>query len=449
VTTLVTQVVGGRPTTFVHPRLRLRVIEGLDRGLVADDERGELSCGTALGNDLVLRDPTVSRHHFVITATPRGVQLRDLDSTNGVLVGGCRIDSGWLEAGTLLKVGITTVRFEHGDDAVEEPLSADDRFGRAIGRSVAMRRTFETLPRIAASNATVLIEGETGTGKTLLAEAIHQASPRAAGPFVVVDCGAIPPSLIESELFGHERGAFTGAAQARVGSIEAAAGGTIFFDEIGELPLDLQPRLLRAIEDHTIKRIGGNARVEVDVRVIAATNQDLRTAVNRGAFRGDLYYRLHVVSLTLPPLRERREDIPLLVETFYEQIAGHGGAPAELVDALTRHDWPGNVRELRAAVERAVLLGDPALWRTLADEAHGDAPAPATPEPFDDALSFRAAKERALVRWERAYLAELLARHGGNLSRAARAARMDRTHLRELGRRYRILPAAGRDNDDE
>jgi transcriptional regulator with GAF, ATPase, and Fis domain len=347
----------------------------------------------------------------------------------------------------VVKVGFTTLRFEHGDASVEEPLSADDRFGAAIGRSIAMRRTFAMLPRIAASNATVLLEGETGTGKSLLAAAIHHASPRADRPLVVVDCGAIPPTLIESELFGHEKGAFTGAAAARIGSLEAAAGGTVFFDEIGELPLDLQPRLLRAIEDHMVKRVGGAEPQKVDFRVIAATNQDLRTAVNRGAFRSDLYYRLHVVSLRLPPLRERRDDIPLLVETFYEQLAGHAGAPAALVEELARHDWPGNVRELRAAIERAVLFDDPALWRTLVDEAHGDAPIPDAEPGFDDALSFRAAKERALVRWERGYLAELLRRHGGNLSRAARAARMDRTHLRELARRYRVLAAPGGDDE--
>jgi DNA-binding NtrC family response regulator len=448
-----TQVVGGRPTAFVHPCLRLRVVEGMDRGAVADDADGELACGSAPGNHLVLRDPTVSRHHFVISATPRGVHLRDIGSTNGVLLGGHRVESAWIEPGALLKVGLTTVRFEHGDASVEEPLSDEDRFGRALGRSIAMRRVFAMLPRIAASNATVLLEGETGTGKTLIAEAIHQASPRADAPFVIVDCGAIPPTLIESELFGHEKGAFTGAAQGRIGSIESAAGGTVFFDEIGELPLDLQPRLLRAIEDHTIKRIGGSDAHKVDFRVIAATNQDLRTAVNRGAFRGDLYYRLHVASLRLPPLRERREDIPLLVETFHEHLTGHPGAPPELIDELCRHDWPGNVRELRAAIERAVLLGDPALWRTLVDEAHGDAPAGAGEPPidFDDSLSFRAAKERAMVRWERAYFAELLRRHGGNLSRAARAARMDRTHLRELARRYRVLPGApatGGDDDE-
>src|SRR5690606_15891476 len=240
---------------------------------------------------------------------------------------------------------------------------------------------FEALPRIAASDATVLIQGETGTGKTLLAEAIHQAGPRRRAPFVVIDCGAIPPTLIESELFGHEKGAFTGATTTRVGAIESAAGGTVFFDEIGELPLDLQPRLLRGIEVRMVKRVGGRDQIRVDVRVIAATHQDLRAAVNRGGFRSDLYYRLNVVSLRLPPLRERRDDIPLLVESFYEQFAGLPGAPQDLVDELTRLDWPGNVRELRAAVERAVLLGDPALWSALTEETRGDVAAPAPSEP--------------------------------------------------------------------
>jgi len=435
-----------RLDAFMYRRLRLRVIEGPDRGAVAEDVAGEISCGTAPGNTLVLTDPAVSRHHFVLSVTTRGAHLKDTGSTNGVFLGAARLESGWIQPGATIQAGTTTLRYEDGEADVEAPLSVSDRFGRAFGRAIAMRRVFALLPRISASEATVLIEGETGTGKTLVAEAIHHASPRASGPFVIVDCGAIPPSLIESELFGHEKGAFTGATGARVGAIEAASGGTVFFDEIGELPQDLQPRLLRAIEDRTIKRVGGQDRIRVDVRVVAATNQDLRSAVNRGSFRSDLYYRLHVVSLRMPPLRERREDIPLLVEKFYEQFAGRPGAPKTLVDELAGHDWPGNVRELRAAVERAVLLGDPALWRSLVEETTGSAPAPGEPEAFDDALSFRAAKDRAMVRWERGYLAELLRRHGNNLSRAARAARMDRTHLRELGRRYNLLPSSGDDD---
>ena len=425
----------------------MRVIDGPDRGTVVLDTNGEIAIGTADGNTLVLSDPTVSRYHVLISSSPNGAHLRDVGSTNGVFLGEHRVESAWIDTGAVLKLGLTSLRFEYGEDDAEQPLSADDYFGRAIGRSIAMRRVFEALPRIAASDATVLIQGETGTGKTLLAEAIHNAGPRRAAPFVVVDCGAIPPTLIESELFGHEKGAFTGAAMSRVGAIESAAGGTVFFDEIGELPLDLQPRLLRVIEERMVKRVGGRDQIRVDIRVVAATHQDLRAAVNRGDFRSDLYYRLNVVSFRLPALRERRDDIPLLIESFYEQFAGHPGAPQHLIDELSRHDWPGNVRELRSAVERAVLLGDPALWRAITDETRGDVTPPAPTEAFDDTLSFRAAKERALVRWERGYIAELLRRHNGNLSRAARAARMDRTHLRELGRRYHLLPSAVDDGE--
>jgi DNA-binding NtrC family response regulator len=279
----------------------------------------------------------------------------------------------------------------------------------------------------------VLIDGETGTGKGLLADLIHRQGPRAAGPFVVVDCASIPPTLIESELFGHDKGAFTGATAARVGAFEAAAGGTIFLDEIGELALELQAKLLRALEERVIKRVGGTRAVKLDVRVVAATNRDLREAVNRGGFRADLYYRLNVVRIRIPPLRERREDIPLLVHHFYRIFTGDDAAtaPDELVGPLSEHSWPGNVRELRSAVERAVLMADPALW------AEPDAASPPDAAPItDDRLSFREHKERAVGAWERRYILDLVARHGGNLTRAARAARMDRAHLRELLRKY-------------
>jgi DNA-binding NtrC family response regulator len=258
----------------------------------------------------------------------------------------------------------------------------------------------------------------------------------------VLDCGSIPPTLIESELFGHDKGAFTGAATARVGGFEAAHGGTVFLDEIGEMPLDMQPKLLRAIEDRVVKRIGGNDQVRLDIRIVAATNRDLRSEINQGRFRSDLYYRLNTFRLRIPPLRERRDDIALLVAHFYRQLAPTGDPPpADLIADLVRHDWPGNVRELRAAVERAVLLGDPAVWSALS----GDAPAAAAADPgqFDDSASFRAAKERAVAAWEREYVRSLIARHDGNLSRAARAVRMDRNHLRELLRRHRISADEG------
>ena len=433
--------IDGPSRELAFARYRLIVVDGPDRGRLELTTAGELAVGTGDANQLVLTDPTVSRHHFVIVVTPRGYHLRDTGSTNGTFLAGHRVESAYLQDGSTLRVGVTTLRFEAVDGEIREPLSDADRFGRVLGKSPAMRRLFALLPRIAASDSTVLMEGETGTGKSLLAKMIHAAGPRARGPFVVIDCGAIPAALIESELFGHERGAFTGAVAARAGAFEAASRGTVFLDEIGELPLDMQPKLLHAIEERSVKRLGGSQPTAVDVRIIAATNRDLRQAVNRGAFRSDLYYRLTIVKLRLPPLRERPADVPLLVESFYRELTGDPAAvaPAPLVGALAQHDWPGNVRELRAAVERALLVDDPVQWRAVIDEPLGGPADAMSPDPGEADLTFRAAKERAMLRWERAYIAELLQVHGGNLSRASRAARMDRTHLRELARRYKLL----------
>jgi DNA-binding NtrC family response regulator len=430
------------PTTDVagtaelrFPRYRLTAIDGPDRDRAIDGGGAELAIGTAPANTMILSDPAVSRHHVAITPTPRGHLIRDLGSTNGTLVNGVAVEGAYLAPGAVIAIGRSRLRFDVVGGEDRAVLSADTRWGRALGTSEAMRRIFAVLPRIAESDSTILLEGETGTGKGLLAEAIHEASPRAAGPFVVLDCGAIPPSLIESELFGHEKGAFTGAAAARIGGFEAARGGTIFLDEVGELPLDMQPKLLRALEDRVVKRLGGNDPVRLDIRIIAATNRDLRSEINQGRFRSDLYYRLNTFRLRIPPLRERRDDIALLVAHFHRQLSPAGDPPpAELLAELTRHDWPGNVRELRAAVERTVLLGDPTVWRSLSE----DAPVSAGDERFADGTSFRAAKERAVAAWERDYVRALIARHDGNLSRAARAVRMDRNHLRELLRRHRI-----------
>jgi DNA-binding NtrC family response regulator len=419
------------------------VTDGPDRGAERVCDGAELAVGTARANHLVLTDPAVSRHHFVLAVTPLGVHLRDLGSTNGTFLAGHRLEAAYVKSGSVIVVGVSTLRFDSLEEEIREPLSAEDRVGAAIGSSVAMRRLFAVLPRLAASDVTILIEGETGTGKGLIAEALHEASGRAAGPFVVVDLGAIAPSLIESELFGHEKGAFTNADTRRIGAFESAQGGTLFLDELGELPLDLQPKLLRVLEERTIRRVGGNERIRLDMRVIAATNRDLRKAVNSGRFRMDLFYRLDTVRLRMPALRERREDIPGLIAHFHAQFDDRGAPPAALVASLQGQDWPGNVRELRAAVERAVLFGDPALQAMLAEAAapRGTSHGPTDPEDeacFAPGVSFRAAKERLLLRWESWYVAELYRRNGGNLTQAARTARMDRTHLRELLKRSKL-----------
>jgi DNA-binding NtrC family response regulator len=410
-------------------RYQLTVLEGPDAKRSIAGSEDEVSIGTADGNTLVLTDPTVSRHHVAIMPTARGHLVRDLGSTNGTVINGVVVERAYLAQNAVIAIGDTKVRFEVSDDDQRVSLSSEQRWGRALGASPAMRRLFELLPRIAKADATVLLEGETGTGKSLIASAMHEDSPRAKGPFVVVDCGAIPPNLIESELFGHEKGSFTGATTTRIGAFEAARGGTLFLDEIGELPLDMQPKLLRALEERMIKRIGRNDSIALDIRLIAATNRELRREINEGRFRSDLYYRLNTIRVRVPPLRERREDIPLLVAHYFDEM-GAGEPPASLLVELTQHDWPGNVRELRAAVERAVLLGDPGVWQGIAS----DSPPPAN----EENVSFRVAKERAVARWEREYLSALISQHQGNISRAARAVRMDRNHLRELLVRHGI-----------
>jgi DNA-binding NtrC family response regulator len=311
-----------------------------------------------------------------------------------------------------------------------------------LGTSPAIQRVVSLLPRLAQAGASILLEGETGTGKSMVAELVHRMGPRANGRFAVVDCGALPPSLIESELFGHERGAFTGASERHIGVLEAAEGGTLFLDEIGELPLEVQPRLLRALEERTIRRVGSTKPVHLDVQIIAATNRDLRQAVARGQFRADLYYRLDAVRLTMPPLRNRREDIPALVDHFCRRTRVQ--VPPEFVEQMkadfAARPWPGNVRELRNAVERAVLLedltGDPTTvdGQVLPEQAGASG---------DFSIPFSAAKSQAVDRWERGYLHQLMRQAGGNVSQAARLAQVDRTHLRDLLRRHGIPVGSG------
>jgi len=323
-----------------------------------------------------------------------------------------------------------------------------------LGQSAPMRALFALLSRVSASEATVMLEGETGTGKEAIAEAIHLHSTRADRPFIVVDCGAIPRDLIASELFGHVRGAFTGASQNKQGLVEAADSGTLFLDEIGELALDLQPQLLRVLEKREVRKVGETRPQKVDIRVIAATHRDLRKMVKEGTFREDLYFRLAVVRATVPPLRLRRDDIRLLAHAFAEQL-GRGGfaLPERLERELAAYDWPGNVRELRNVVEQALSLGEshmPSYAGSSGDHLAGDpdepgagGPDPArassggTPAEVLD-LPFKEAKGRLVEEFEREYLTHLLAKHKGNVSRAAQEAGIDRNYIHRLVKKYGI-----------
>jgi DNA-binding NtrC family response regulator len=427
-----------RPLVRHAERYRLSV-----NGGESIDGAGEiLRVGSKEGNSLRLSNETVSRYHFEIESTPIGFLLRDLGSTNGTFVDGYRVREVFLPRRAAIKAGEVALTFEALGEDVAIELSREDRFGDALGRSAAMREVFGVLDKVARKDLTVLLEGESGTGKERLAEAVHLVSPRAQNRFVVLDCASVPATLMESELLGHERGAFTGAQGRRIGRFEEAHGGTLFLDEIGELPLDLQPKLLRVLERREIRRVGGSQVIPVDVRVVAATNRDLPREVNRGAFREDLYYRLAVVRVRVPPLRERREDIPLLVEHFVresldgdEERAGQvvGGISEQNWQGLLAHPWPGNVRELRNFIERTLAVSggveaEPPPRATAAPT--GGAPAIDLSRPFIEA------REELLAHFEKSYLEAMLARHNGNISRAARAAGLDRMHFKRLLARH-------------
>lgn len=449
---LTTVFVDERATKRRLRRSRLVVIAGPDKGKELLIERERVTVGRSLICDLVLGDKAVSGSHFEIVATERGVIVRDLDSTNGTFCGDLRVREVWIKHGTVIRAGQSQLRYEPAEGDVEIDLSAKERFHDLIGRSVKMREIFAILEKVAPSDLTVLVRGETGTGKELAARAIHRASRRAKEPLVVQDCSAIPKDLIESTLFGHEKGAFTGATDRHRGSFEQANGGTIFLDEIGELDITLQPKLLRVLENREIKRVGGDRVIPVDVRVIAATNRDLRQMVNEGTFREDLYYRLSVVQIELPSLRQRPEDVPLLVRAFLDDFCarrypGENRAITVARDAMERlqsYQWPGNVREMKNTIERAASLADGAEL-TVKDLLPASVKTPPVALPggaaedfVEQELPFKEAKQRVLDAFEAAYLKALLDKHGGNITRSAGAAGLTRYHLRELAKRYGI-----------
>jgi DNA-binding NtrC family response regulator len=444
------------PRTGEHvvSTLRVEVVEGPDKGrfVVGGDV---VSVGTARDNALPVADFTVSRYHLDVSVKPGGILVTDLGSTNGTYIGAVRIERAVVPPGTLLRLGGTTIRF---DDAVRRTVPAPGagaprELAGMIAVSPQMLRLFADIERIAATPTSVLIVGESGTGKERVAQALHARSPRAGSPLVTIDCGALSSSLLASELFGHERGAFTGADRQHKGAFERAEDGTVFLDEIGELPGADQSALLGVLERRRFRRVGGSAELDLEARVIAATNRDLRAEVNTGRFRQDLYHRLAVVVLRLAPLRERREDIPILVEHFARELGATGAfersemggeAPRGIDEAFgadqlarwQKHPWLGNVRELRNAVEAALVVGP----QPAAGDMPGQAALALAPAAVDDAdqpvLPYKDQRAAVVRDFERAYLGRLMAQAAGNVSHAARLAKMDRSHLIDLLHRH-------------
>jgi transcriptional regulator with GAF, ATPase, and Fis domain len=437
----VTELLSGLPSRRVRTA-ELKVSRGPDKGARARVERTRFRVGALPSNDLQLRDPAVSGHHFELVLEEKGFRIRDLGSRNGTVVGDVQVLDAMLPDRARIQVGDSRINFEVVGDSVELPASGSDRFGPLIGRSFVMRELFADLERIAKTDSTVLIVGETGTGKEAVAEAIVAGGSRADGPLVVVDCGALAPTLVEAELFGHEKGAFTGATGAHAGAFERADGGTVLLDEIGELPLSLQPRLLRVLEAREVQRLGGQGRKKVDIRLLAATHRALEEQVNRGQFRADLFYRLSVLTVRVPPLRERRDDIPLLARHFLQQLPH---ASLELLDEailerLQGYSWPGNVRELRNAIERLALGGDPLGVRAAPLPPEGTAAPSAA---VDLSIPYRLQKERLIADFERRYAQALLEYSPDNLARAARKAGLDRMAVVKLLGRHGLLGDEG------
>jgi transcriptional regulator with GAF, ATPase, and Fis domain len=453
----------GRPRTEIvaGPGTQLRRIEKLritisssphdqEQGRTLDFAQDEVRIGKSEELDVTLGDGAVSHEHLSLRADKHGWMLVDLGSTNGTFAGDMRIDRVTVREPLQVTVGKTVLRVEPLGEHIEQEISSQRSFGRMLGHSDQMREMFAVLEKVAASELTVLVEGETGTGKELAAEGLHSASGR-AGELVTVNCGAIPRELIESELMGHVKGAFTGAVSDRAGAFAAADRGTLFLDEIGELPIDMQAKLLRALEHGVVKPVGSDRNLPVDVRVVAATNRNLAQEAERGDFRQDLYYRLAVVVVRIPPLRTRLEDLPLLVDHIQGELNRRRAAaeqpPRPPLDdnalALLKHyDFPGNVRELRNIVERWSVLGtyaapgNPTMQGQASDDATDLGGGNVDGTLLE--LAYHEAKDAWVERFERSYVTRALERASGNVSQAARDAKVDRRHLQRLMARYGI-----------
>jgi DNA-binding NtrC family response regulator len=416
-------------------------VNGADAGKSYDLGQS-LRIGKASDNDVVLDHPTVSRNHLVVRRQGEQFLVQDLGSTNGTFIDGAQVREGFLRAGALLEVGDVQLRFQPQLKGLDLSPAADQRLGDLVGASVPMRQIFALIQRIAPTDSTLLLVGETGCGKGAAARTIHKLSPRATGPFVIFDCASVSQNLIESELFGHEKGAFTGAVAQRVGSLERADGGTLFLDEIDDLPLELQPKLLRALEDREFRRLGQSGSThKFDSRVIAASKKDLWSETQAGRFREDLYFRLSVFTVTLPSLRDRKEDIPLLVDAMAQAPLWNRLAQAQR-EQFEHHTWPGNVRELRNAVERLKHVAD--IPELASENFLREYSGPAAEKdgetlPVRYTGPFKESKDELVRAFEREYLTRILAKTRGNIARAARDAGLDRKHLYSLLHKYGLV----------
>ncbi len=422
------------PTAF-STGVTLAVVEGPDFGKtfrIEDLAHRRVLIGKSPACEVLLTDRTASRRHAALESDGTVVRIVDLGSSNGTRVGGLRVMDAFLSHGDVIRIGATALRFDVDERAHELPASGDVRFHKVLGASVAMRRLYPVFERLAAAQVPVLIEGETGTGKEVLAEALHEASPRKGAPFVIFDCTTVSASLVEAELFGHEKGAFTGAVASRAGVFEQAHRGTIFIDEIGDLELALQAKLLRALERSEVRRVGGNQWTKVDVRVIAATRRELDREVQAGRFRDDLFYRLAVARVELPPLRKRLGDVSLLANCFWKLLGGSDLMSPEVLSRFESYDWPGNVRELYNAVARQLALGEVSLGRAAASPWAADGGRDFLDHLVDQGLPFPRGRQEAILEFERRFVKKMLDVHDGDVARAAAASGIGRRYFQKL-----------------
>ncbi|HEY1695468.1 MAG TPA: sigma 54-interacting transcriptional regulator [Polyangiaceae bacterium] len=435
-------------TTDASTDFVLTVVEGPDQGTtftLAGSHPSRVLVGSSPACELRLRDREVSRRHVALEPAGRRVRVTDVGSTNGTFVDGVAVVDAFLRGGEIVRLGSTAIRIGDAPIAARTSVPVRTGFGSVVGASTEMRRLYPLCERLAAASVTVVIEGETGTGKEVLAESLHDQGPRATGPFVVFDCTAVPANLVESELFGHERGAFTGAVAMRKGVFEQAHGGTLLIDEIGDLELALQPKLLRAIERSEVRRVGGDRPIKVDVRVLAATRRDLDREVQAGRFRDDLFHRLAVARIELPPLRRRTGDVQVLARHFWKSLGGDEAAlTGDLLMRWQDYPWPGNIRELRNTVARRLALGDlmeGAPRATAASEPSDDDTQPGADDYLEEVLAMNLslieARQRLVDEFERRYVERALAQHDGSVSKAASAAGIAKRYFQRLKSRGR------------